>query len=301
MRAWLFAPLVALATVLSCEDRCDRNENVGGSSALHPIAHVHMQHPETLFGSDRAVAETIADVLGVDRYIADQGLADAPLDVLVGVGVAGLEAHVAMRARADAQIELAKRYDVEPLLFEQFRIKTRVGAARCLLLEDHLTCASPGARVGRGGPAVHRLAKAYDAGTQPVLHVRVTDGAGVAESLVPYLRVRLQEIAEGTSLERALGELDWTVMAEAIGGSDMTMHLEKSDTLVWEIRLPMRLPASLVAVAPKMVSSDGAVVDGATIGATKEMRVHLVHADGGARLAVRLSPATFAVLVRRLF
>jgi hypothetical protein len=267
MKYWALLPLCALATASSCEDRCGQQANVGGGSAGHEVAmHVRVHAPAALLGAD--ARGDLAEVLGLDPHILAQTDAARPVDVIVGRGKTGTEVHSAMMASADAQTELGKRYELEPLMLRQVRIKPADDRARCMIISEHITCASGEARLGRGVFEAERYTQASadaDAVGRVVFSMNVVKTEIFAQHVLPLLRSHIERGLTRAKTEeslraRVLG--DWDLMATTLSNVRVNGTMSGKKVIV---RLVVAAPKEATSCLPppgQTATGDLAVVGG---------------------------------------
>lgn len=256
VRFSLLLPFMVVVGLSACENRCGKDQNVGGGTAgLEVAAHVRVVRPDAIIGSEDAARHEVAELFGLDAFIVEQTNTAMPVDVLVGVGDRGVEVHTAMVAAGDAKERLAERYVLEPMMFQQLRIKPPHARTRCMLLSAHIACATGEARLGRGVMAVERLARQVDAGAGDALVGRVVTPAAFIDRVVPlarsHLEASLTRAKVPASLRALVFERDWNEIARWLAGAELTAAM-RGDDLVLETTLPLSLPPSWIESAPRL-------------------------------------------------
>lgn len=163
--------LAALGASTACEEQCGRESNAGGGEpGIEVGVHVRVS-PSALLGE--SAQRDAAEVLGLDGRIVEQTDAAQPMDLLIGAGKTGIEAHSVYAALPEAQKALEKWYDLEPLMLRHVRIKPAGDRARCMFVHDRVVCASGDARLGRATFEVDKWVLVRDAGTEEPFSVTV--------------------------------------------------------------------------------------------------------------------------------
>lgn len=263
MRRWTLLPLLVVVGLSACEDRCGKDQNVGGGTAgLEIAAHVRVVQPDAIFGSEEAAHHEVAELFGLDPYIVEQTQGAMPVDVLVGVGDSGVEVNTAMVVVGDAKERLAERYVLEPMMFQQLRIKPPHDRTRCMLLSAHIACATGEARLGRGVIAVERLATRVDAGAGHALVGRVVTATAFIDRVVPLVRRHLETSltrAEAPSPLRALVlDRDYNEIARWLAGAELTGEM-RGENIVLVTTLPFSPPEAWKESAPRLSGASSAV------------------------------------------
>ncbi len=239
---WLLVSL--LVPIGACEHRCNKNVNVGGGAPTMAVAvHVRLGAADAWVGG-QARAE-LAELLGLDPHIVAQTQAGGAVDVLVGVGKGGVEIYSAMVATPNAEAKLGERFALEPLMFQQLRIKPPRARARCMLIRDHLACASADARLGRGVLAADRYARASDGGVGEGFSVRVVASTPFAEHVLPLLRSHLERGMTRSKTSQRVRELvlgNWEAVAHALSNAHVIGRLS-GDEVTLSVSLPVAMPA----------------------------------------------------------
>ncbi len=288
----------SLVVVSACEGWCGKDEQVGGGSAgLEVAAHVRVTQPAALWGSPEVAREELGALFGVEPHIARESDPARPIDVLIGVGRAGVETHVTWVAPSDARERLVQRYALEPMMFRQERIKPAEGRARCMLFDARIACAVGEARIGRGVLAVERLATqtrgVTDAasGAEPLAVVAVPAVERFTERVLPVLRQRVERgLTRGQAAaalrEPVLGALE-DVASEA--AQQPVLAWVRGEQVVIELTVSTAVPSGWRTPAPRPHRLEGWVALGWRQGANAESPAPLAAGLGTGRgLALRV-------------
>jgi hypothetical protein len=201
------------ASALSCADACDKGAG-GGKPALEVAAQVHLTAAAPLVGTG------VDKALDIDDDILAAADLTGPLEVIVVTGAEGPEAYALLAARSDAEARLAARYQLEPLMHEQVRIKPRDGRpCRCMLLAQEISCALITPRASNVGVWVARQERLVDAGeASPATRIDGRWGDGFFAGRVGELvRQRLRSLLAAQQLvaplDRAVAAADLDALA----------------------------------------------------------------------------------------